>query len=149
MVWKSGPILGIESSCDETAAAVLGSNGAVLSNVVASQHSIMKNSVEWFKLATRAHLGKIDMVVMRALEQAQVEKRHLQALAVTQGPGLAGALLVGVNYAKALSYGLRIPLIGVNHLQGHIASTWLADPTASSSLHCSGCIRRTYASLSP
>ncbi len=130
MVWKSGPILGIESSCDETAAAVLGSNGAVLSNVVASQHSVHEKFGGVVpELAARAHLGKIDMVVMRALEQAQVEKRHLQALAVTQGPGLAGALLVGVNYAKALSYGLRIPLIGVNHLQGHIASAWLADPT--------------------
>lgn len=130
MVWKLGPILGIESSCDETAAAVLGSNGAVLSNVVASQHSVHgKFGGVVPELAARAHLGKIDMVVMRALEQAQVEKRHLQALAVTQGPGLAGALLVGVNYAKALSYGLRIPLIGVNHLQGHIASAWLADPT--------------------
>lgn len=130
MVWKLGPILGIESSCDETAAAVLGSNGAVLSNVVASQHSVHEKFGGVVpELAARAHLGKIDMVVMRALEQAQVEKRHLQALAVTQGPGLAGALLVGVNYAKALSYGLRIPLIGVNHLQGHIASAWLADPT--------------------
>ena len=130
MVWKSGPILGIESSCDETAAAVLGSNGAVLSNVVASQHSVHEKFGGVVpELAARAHLGKIDRVVMRALEQAQVEKRHLQALAVTQGPGLAGALLVGVNYAKALSYGLRIPLIGVNHLQGHIASAWLADPT--------------------
>ena len=130
MVWKSGPILGIESSCDETAAAVLGSNGAVLSNVVASQHSVHEKFGGVVpELAARAHLGKIDMVVMRALEQAQVEKRHLQALAVTQGPGLAWALLVGVNHAKALSYGLRIPLIGVNHLQGHIASAWLADPT--------------------
>ncbi|HRI37644.1 MAG TPA: tRNA (adenosine(37)-N6)-threonylcarbamoyltransferase complex transferase subunit TsaD [Nitrospira sp.] len=130
MVWKSGPILGIESSCDETAAAVLGSNGAVLSNVVASQHSVHEKFGGVVpELAARAHLGKVDMVVMRALEQAQIEKRHLQALAVTQGPGLAGALLVGVNYAKALSYGLSIPLIGVNHLQGHIASAWLADPT--------------------
>ena len=130
MVWKSGPILGIESSCDETAAAVLGSNGAVLSNVVASQHSVHEKFGGVVpELAARAHLGKIDRVVIRALEQAQVEKRHLEALAVTQGPGLAGALLVGVNYAKALSYGLRIPLIGVNHLQGHIASAWLADPT--------------------
>ncbi len=129
MVWKSGPILGIESSCDETAAAVLDSNGAVLSNVVASQHSVHEKFGGVVpELAARAHLGKIDLVVMRALEEAQVEKRQLQALAVTQGPGLAGALLVGVNYAKALSYGLGIPLIGVDHLQGHIASAWLADP---------------------
>lgn len=130
MVWKSGPILGIESSCDETAAAVLDSNGAVLSNVVALQHSVHEKFGGVVpELAARAHLGKIDLVVARALVQAQVEKRQLQALAVTQGPGLAGALLVGVNYAKALSYGLGIPLIGVNHLQGHIASAWLADPS--------------------
>ena len=130
MVWKSGPILGIESSCDETAAAVLGSSGAVLSNVVASQHSVHEKFGGVVpELAARAHLGKIDLVVMCALEQAQIEKRQLQALAVTQGPGLAGALLVGVNYAKALSYGLGIPLMGVDHLQGHIASAWLADPT--------------------
>ncbi len=130
MVWQSGPILGIESSCDETAAAVLDSNGAVLSNVVASQHSVHEKFGGVVpELAARAHLGKIDVVVMHALKEAQVKKDHLRALAVTQGPGLAGALLVGVNYAKALSYGLEIPLIGVNHLQGHIASAWLTDPT--------------------
>jgi N6-L-threonylcarbamoyladenine synthase len=80
------------------------------------------------ELAARAHLGKIDMVVGEALATGQVSKHALCAVAVTQGPGLAGALLVGVNYAKALSYGLGIPIIGVNHLQGHIASAWLADP---------------------
>ena len=129
-VWKSGPILGIESSCDETAAAVLGSDGTVLSNIVASQQAVHEKFGGVVpELAARAHLGNIDRVVMQALEEAQVAKGDLQAVAVTQGPGLAGALLVGVNYAKALSYGLGIPLIGVNHLQGHIASAWLADPT--------------------
>ncbi|MDH4152222.1 MAG: tRNA (adenosine(37)-N6)-threonylcarbamoyltransferase complex transferase subunit TsaD [Nitrospira sp.] len=129
-VWKSGPILGIESSCDETAAAVLGSNGAVLSNVVSSQQDIHEKFGGVVpELAARAHLGTIDLVVNRALEEAHLAKGDLQAIAVTQGPGLAGALLVGVNYAKALSYGLGIPLMGINHLQGHIASAWLADPT--------------------
>lgn len=127
--WHPGPILGVESSCDETAAAVLSREGEVLSNVVSSQvavHEKFGGVVP--ELAARAHLGKIDMVVKEALATAQVSKHALSAVAVTQGPGLAGALLVGVNYAKALSYGLGIPIIGVNHLQGHIASAWLADP---------------------
>lgn len=129
-VWKSGPILGIESSCDETAAAVLSSDGTVLSNIVASQQAVHEKFGGVVpELAARAHLGKIDLVVMHALEEAQVSKADLRAVAVTQGPGLAGALLVGVNFAKALSYGLGIPLIGVNHLQGHIASAWLVDQT--------------------
>ncbi|MBH0203272.1 MAG: tRNA (adenosine(37)-N6)-threonylcarbamoyltransferase complex transferase subunit TsaD [Nitrospira sp.] len=128
--WRPGPILGIESSCDETAAAVLSGEGAVLSNIVSSQvavHEKFGGVVP--ELAARAHLGMIDMVVEEALATAQFSKHALGAVAVTQGPGLAGALLVGVNYAKALSYGLGIPIIGVNHLQGHIASAWLADPT--------------------
>ncbi len=127
--WCPSPVLGIESSCDETAAAVLSCEGAVLSNVVSSQvavHEKFGGVVP--ELAARAHLGKIDMVVREALATAQVSKHTLGAIAVTQGPGLAGALLVGVNYAKALSYGLGISIIGVNHLQGHIASAWLADP---------------------
>ncbi len=127
--WHPGPVLGIESSCDETAAAVLSREGEVLSNVVSSQvtvHEKFGGVVP--ELAARAHLGRIDMVVREALATAQVSKHTLSAVAVTQGPGLAGALLVGVNYAKALSYGLGIPIMGVNHLQGHIASAWLADP---------------------
>lgn len=127
--WRPGPVLGIESSCDETAAAVLSCEGEVLSNVVSSQvtvHEKFGGVVP--ELAARAHLGRIDMVVGEALATAQVSKDTLSAVAVTQGPGLAGALLVGVNYAKALSYGLGLPIVGVNHLQGHIASAWLADP---------------------
>ena len=128
--WQPGPILGIESSCDETAAAVLDGSGQVLSNVISSQTSVhAKFGGVVPELAARAHLGTIDVVVKDALEQSRLSKKDLVAIAVTQGPGLAGALLVGVNYAKALSYGLDIPLIGVNHLSGHIASAWLADPT--------------------
>lgn len=127
--WRPGPVLGIESSCDETAAAVLNREGDVLSNIVSSQVAVHeKYGGVVPELAARAHLGKIDMVVREALEIAQVAKHTLGAVAVTQGPGLAGALLVGVNYAKALSYGLGVPIIGVDHLQGHIASAWLADP---------------------
>ncbi|MDR4463961.1 MAG: tRNA (adenosine(37)-N6)-threonylcarbamoyltransferase complex transferase subunit TsaD [Nitrospira sp.] len=123
-------MLGIESSCDETAAAIIDHKGTVLSNVVSSQigiHEKFGGIVP--ELAARAHLGLIDQVVEQALSQAHVSKRDLGAIAVTQGPGLAGALLVGTSYAKALSYGLSIPIVGVNHLQGHIASAWLADPT--------------------
>ncbi len=128
--WHPGPILGIESSCDETAAAVLSGEGKVLSNVVSSQvavHEKFGGVVP--ELAARAHLSLIDQVVEQALSQALISKCHLAGVAVTQGPGLAGALLVGLSYAKGLGYGLRLPVIGVNHLQGHIASAWLADPT--------------------
>ncbi|MGE0469285.1 MAG: tRNA (adenosine(37)-N6)-threonylcarbamoyltransferase complex transferase subunit TsaD [Nitrospira sp.] len=128
--WRPGPILGIESSCDETAAAVLGDEGKVLSNVVSSQvavHEKFGGVVP--ELAARAHLSLIDQVVEQALSRALTLKCNLAAVAVTQGPGLAGALLVGLSYAKALGYGLRLPVVGVNHLQGHIASAWLADPT--------------------
>lgn len=127
---KPGPVLGIESSCDETAAAVIDREGAVLSNVVSSQIAIHEKFGGVVpELAARAHLSLIDQVVEQALSQAQVLKCALGAIAVTRGPGLAGALLVGMSYAKALSYGLGIPIIGVNHLQGHIASAWLANPT--------------------
>ena len=128
--WQPSPILGIESSCDETAAAVLDREGQVLSNVISSQNAVhAKFGGVVPELAARAHLSTIDMVVNDALAQSGLSKNELGAVAVTQGPGLAGALLVGVNYAKALSYGLGIPVIGVNHLEGHIASAWLADPT--------------------
>lgn len=123
-------VLGIESSCDETAAAVLAHDGTVLSNVVASQMTVhAKFGGVVPELAARAHISQIDGVVTAALTRAGLSMNGLGAIAVTTGPGLAGALLVGVNYAKALSYGLGIPLIGVNHLEGHIASAWLADPT--------------------
>ena len=132
--WRSGAILGIESSCDDTAAAVLDGDGSVLSNVIASQVSVhAKFGGVVPELAARAHLGSIDAVVKEALVQAHLTKEALRAIAVTQGPGLAGALLVGVNYAKALSYGLGIQVVGVDHLQGHIASAWLADPSFPSS----------------
>lgn len=129
MRWKPSPILGIETSCDETAAAVINREGAVLSNVVSSQiaiHNKFGGVVP--ELAARTHVSLINRVVAEALEQAQVDKRDLGAIAATYGPGLAGSLLVGVHYAKALSYGLGIPIVGVNHLEGHIQSAWLADP---------------------
>src|SRR5580704_16688620 len=118
---RGGLILGIESSCDETAAAVVRGGCEVLGNVIASQvalHAAYGGVVP--ELATREHLRNVVPVVRAALEQAGVTFEELDAVAVTQGPGLAGALLVGILYAQALAYALAKPLIAVNHLEGHI-----------------------------
>jgi N6-L-threonylcarbamoyladenine synthase len=124
---QTGLILGIESSCDETAAAVVRSGTTALSNVVASQMSLHANYGGVVpELASREHLRNIVPVVREALSQAGAAAGHpvtfadLDAVAVTEGPGLAGALLVGITYAKALAFGLDKPLISVNHLEGHI-----------------------------
>ena len=117
----TGLILGIESSCDETAAAVVRGGSEALSNVVASQMSLHANYGGVVpELASREHLRNIVPVVREALTRANVRFSDLDAVAVTEGPGLAGALLVGITYAKALSFGLGKPLISVNHLEGHI-----------------------------
>lgn len=118
---QTGLVLGIESSCDETAAAVVRAGGQVLSNVIASQvelHAAYGGVVP--ELASREHLRNIVPVVRAAMEQADVKFSELDAVAVTEGPGLAGALLVGIVYAKALAFGLGKPLIAINHLEGHI-----------------------------
>jgi len=117
----TGLILGIESSCDETAAAVVRSGATALSNVVASQMSLHANYGGVVpELASREHLRNIVPVVREAMSRANVAFNDLDAVAVTEGPGLAGALLVGITYAKALAFGLDRPLISVNHLEGHI-----------------------------
>ena len=119
----SGLILGIESSCDETAAAVVRGGREVLSNVVASQvglHAAYGGVVP--ELASREHLRTIVPTVRAAMQEAGVGLGELEAVAVTEGPGLAGALLVGITYAKGLAWGLGLPLVGVNHLEGHIWS---------------------------
>jgi len=119
-------ILGIESSCDETAAAVVSLNGDVLSSTVASQidtHGKYGGVVP--ELASREHLRSIVPVVRGALEQAGVTWSGLDAIAVTAGPGLVGSLLVGITYAKALSLVRGLPLIGVNHIEGHIHAVFL------------------------
>ena len=127
-IWTDGPVLGIETSCDETAAAVLGSNGAVLSNVISSQHAVHERFGGVVpELASRAHIESIERIVASAMEECELAWKDLAALAVTQGPGLAGALIVGLNYAKAIGYALDIPVVGVSHLEGHIASAWLQD----------------------
>jgi N6-L-threonylcarbamoyladenine synthase len=117
----NGLILGIESSCDETAAAVVRGGREVLSNVVASQialHAAYGGVVP--ELASREHLRHIVPVVREAIAKAGVAFADLDAIAITQGPGLAGALLVGILYAKALAFGLGKPLLAINHLEGHI-----------------------------
>lgn len=127
--WVSGPILGIETSCDETAASVLAADGSVRSNIITSQHDVHQRFGGVVpELASRAHIESIEKVSAEALQQAGLVWMDLSGIAVTKGPGLAGALLVGVNYAKALAYALNIPVVGVSHLEGHIASAWLQDP---------------------
>src|SRR5438105_3013741 len=119
-------ILGIESSCDETAAAIVRDGEQVLSNVVASQiatHMPYGGVVP--ELASREHLRAIVPVVRQAVGLAEIKLDEVDALAVTQGPGLAGSLLVGITYAKALSFALSKPLIAVNHLEGHIHAVLL------------------------
>jgi N6-L-threonylcarbamoyladenine synthase len=124
----TGLILGIETSCDETAAAVVERGRRSVSSVVASQiatHARYGGVVP--ELASREHLRAIVPVVRAALEQAGVELKELDAVAVTAGPGLAGALLVGITYAKALAYANQLPLIAVNHLEGHIHAVLLRE----------------------
>jgi N6-L-threonylcarbamoyladenine synthase len=121
-------ILGIESSCDETAAAVVRSGERLISNVVASQiatHQPYGGVVP--ELASREHLRAIVPVVRQALAEANHTYDSVDAIAVTQGPGLAGALLVGISYAKALAFALEKPLIAVNHLEGHIHAVLLEE----------------------
>jgi len=119
-------ILGIESSCDETAAAVVEDGTRVLSSVIASQFSTHeKYGGVVPELASREHLRAIVPVVAEALDRAYVKLEELDAIAVTHGPGLVGSLLVGMTYAKALCYARNIPLIGINHIEGHIHSVVL------------------------
>src|SRR5215471_18150534 len=123
-----GCILGIETSCDETAAAVVRSGERLLSNVVSSQiatHQPYGGVVP--ELASREHLRAIVPVVRQALAEAGQTYQSIDAVAVTRGPGLAGALLVGISYAKALAFALEKPLIAVNHLEGHVHAVLLEE----------------------
>jgi N6-L-threonylcarbamoyladenine synthase len=119
-------ILAIESSCDETSAAVVVNGREVLSNVIASQidtHKKYGGVVP--EVASRMHIEVVDSVVKAALEEAEVSLKDIDAIGVTYGPGLVGALLVGLQYAKGLSLGSNKPLIGVNHIQGHISANFI------------------------
>jgi N6-L-threonylcarbamoyladenine synthase len=120
-------VLGIETSCDETAAAVIADGAEILSNVVASQIDLHRQYGGVFpEMASRQHVKAIVPVIDQAMEEAELIWENLDAIAVTHGPGLAGSLLVGVNLAKGLAFGSGVPLIGVNHLEAHIATNWLS-----------------------
>jgi N6-L-threonylcarbamoyladenine synthase len=125
-------ILGIESSCDETAAAVVADGRRILSNIVASQIAIHRNFGGVVpEIASREHLRQIVPVVREAIQQAGLSLSDLDAIAVTRGPGLIGALLVGVTYGKTLALALGKPLIGVNHLEGHVHAVFLEAAAAA------------------
>ncbi|MGZ5437906.1 MAG: tRNA (adenosine(37)-N6)-threonylcarbamoyltransferase complex transferase subunit TsaD [Pyrinomonadaceae bacterium] len=122
-------VLGIETSCDETAAAVIRDGREIVSSVIASQiktHERFGGVVP--ELASREHLDKIVPIVEEALSRANVTRQQLDGIAVTNGPGLIGSLLVGVSYAKAMAYALNKPLVGVNHIEGHIYSVCFENP---------------------
>ncbi len=126
MALPSARILGIESSCDETAAAVVTDGRVIQSSVVASQIDLHAQYGGVFpELASREHVKAIYAIVDQALQQAHLDIRDIDAIAVTRGPGLAGSLVVGVNMAKSLALASKKPIIGVNHLEGHIYSAWL------------------------
>ena len=130
-------ILGIETSCDETCASVVANGREMLSNIVYSQiplHEIYGGVVP--EIAGRAHTEKIDIVVEEALKQSDVPLEKMNAIAVTQGPGLVGALLVGVSYAKGLAYATNKPLIAVNHIEAHICANYITNPKLSPPFLC-------------
>src|SRR5437867_10545310 len=128
-------ILGIETSCDETSAAVVTADSnntgalSILSNVIASQADL---HARWGgvvpEVASRKHVERVLPVIEEALEAAGMGFENIEGIAVTNRPGLVGALLVGVSAAKALAYTLHVPLVGVHHLEGHLFSGFLADP---------------------
>ncbi len=121
-------ILGIESSCDETAAAVVKNGREVLSNIIFSQialHTEYGGVVP--EIASRKHIEKINQVIEQALAEAHMKLKEMDAIAVTYGPGLVGALLVGVSAAKAISFASGIPLVGVHHIEGHISANYIEN----------------------
>lgn len=125
---KESPlILGIESSCDETAAAVIRGRKILSDEIISSAQVQAQYGGVVPEIASRAHTDAVDEVVSRALKVADIKREDLDAVAVTYGAGLLGALLVGLSFAKGLAYGLDIPLIGVNHIRGHLAAAYLED----------------------
>lgn len=130
--FPSARILGIESSCDETAAAVVEDGRVILSNRVASQIDLHAQFGGVFpEVASREHIRKIYPIIDRALQEAHLSLKDIDAIAVTRGPGLPGSLVVGMNAAKGLALGSGLPLIGVNHLEAHMYASWLNWPPAS------------------
>ncbi|MDD6066022.1 MAG: tRNA (adenosine(37)-N6)-threonylcarbamoyltransferase complex transferase subunit TsaD [Firmicutes bacterium] len=130
-------ILGIESSCDETAASVVKNGRTVLSNVISSQielHKLYGGVVP--EIASRKHIEKINQVICEALDDARVTLDDVDAIAVTYGPGLVGALLVGVAEAKAISFARNLPLVGVHHIEGHISANYIEHPDLEPPFAC-------------
>lgn len=126
---KETLVLGIESSCDETSVAVVKNGREVLSNVIDTQikiHEQFGGVVP--EIASRNHIEAISRVTKLALEQANVKLEDIDVIAPTYGPGLVGALLVGVSYGRGLAYALNKPLVGVNHLEGHISANYITHP---------------------
>ena len=123
---KPARVLGIETSCDETAAAVVENGREILSSVVATQIDLhAKYGGVFPEVASRQHVRTIYPVIEEALQRANLSLGDIEAIAVTRGPGLAGSLVIGMNAAKGLALGKQVPLIGINHLEGHIYSAWL------------------------
>ncbi len=121
--------LGIESSCDETSVAIVKNGREVLSNVIDTQIPIHeKYGGVVPEIASRNHIEAISRVMKKALKDANIKLEQIDAITPTYGPGLVGALLVGVSYAKALAFAENIPLVGVNHIQGHIAANYITYP---------------------
>ena len=134
---KTIRILAIESSCDETAASVVENGRKVLSNVISSQidiHTLYGGVVP--EIASRSHMERIDQVITKALEEAGMTLDDLDAIGVTYGPGLVGALLVGVAEAKAISFASGLPLIGVHHIEGHICANYIENPDLEPPFAC-------------
>lgn len=130
-------ILGLESSCDETAAAVVKNGREILSNEISSQidiHTLYGGVVP--EIASRKHTERVNQVIRKALSDAGKELRDMDAIAVTYGPGLVGALLIGVSEAKAISFASGVPLIGVHHIEGHICANYLAAPDLEPPFGC-------------
>lgn len=130
-------ILAIESSCDETAAAVVTNGRIVRSNIISTQipvHELYGGVVP--EIASRKHIERIDTVIQKALDEAGLSLKELDAVACTYGPGLVGALLVGVAEAKSLAWAAGLPLVGVHHIEGHIAANYIEDPTLSPPFLC-------------
>ena len=130
-------ILSIESSCDETAAAVVKNGREVLSNVIHSQidlHTLYGGVVP--EIASRQHIEKVNIVIEKALQEANVELKDITAIAVTYGPGLVGALLVGVSAAKAIAFAADKPLVGVHHIEGHISANYIENVNLEPPFHC-------------
>lgn len=123
-------ILGVETSCDETSAAIINGN-EILANIVSSQEVHEQFGGVVPELASRAHIQLIAPIVEKAFKQAKINKNQLSGIAVTYGPGLVGALLVGLNFCKGLALSLNIPFVGINHIEGHIYGNFLSNPKIS------------------